>query len=125
MLQKKVCGISTLTGLKGKEKDLPCPLLLNLMRRLSCGNTSSIVVYHCVLVELYPSSSPLGSCSHGRRAATSGTLPVAHIKAYEGCIQPACNSFVLLFPLPSEICAAYWTRPSAKAKANHYTTISA
>lgn len=60
----------------------------------------------------------------GRRAGASGTLPVALIKEYEGCIQPACNSFVLLC-LPSEICAARWARPSAVAKPRHYTTISA
>lgn len=82
------CRWFLVTEPKGKEKDLSP---LNLMRCHWCGNTSSIAVYRRVLVELYPSSSPLGSCSHGRRAGTSGTLPVARAKEYEGCIQPACN----------------------------------
>lgn len=41
-------------GAKGKEKGRP--FLLNLMRRHSCGNMSSIVVCRCVLMELYSSS---------------------------------------------------------------------
>lgn len=119
----KYVGVSVCDRAKGKEKDLP--FLLNLTHRHPCGNMSSIVVCRCVLMELYPSSSPLGSCSHGRRAGASGTLPVAHIKEYEGCIQPACNSFVLQFPLPSDICAAYWDLQLLKPPSlHHYFSIN-
>lgn len=105
-------------------KKKTCHGLLNLMQCHSCGNMSTIIAYCCILMELYPSSSPLGSCSHGRRAGTSGTVPVAHIKEYEGCIQCSCNSFVRLFPIPSEVFSLSEARPSALAKPHHYTTIS-
>lgn len=90
-----MCLWCEVTGQEAEEET--CLYVSNLTRWRPCGNTSSIV-YRCVLAELYPSFSPLGSCSHGRRAATSGTAPVAHIKEYEGCVQPACNWSALPFP---------------------------
>lgn len=114
----KICGGRT----EGKERDLPCssfsPWHAVLMwKHVKYGCVSS---WSCIHHPLH-----LARAHMGRRAGASGTLPVAHIKEYEGCIQAASNSFVLLFPPPSEICAALWARPSAEAKPRHYATISA
>lgn len=86
------CRVSLVTNAIGKEKDLSCPSPPDAVAPM-WKHVKYCLVYWCVLMEQYPSSSPLGSCSHGRRAGTSGTLPVAHIKS----MKAACNSFVICF----------------------------